>query len=488
MKTPAGSRSPYLASRLQGLGTTVFAEMSALAERTGSINLGQGFPDRDGPPEVSEAAIAAIRAGRNQYPPGPGHPGAAPGHRRPPAPLLRARVRPRRARSWSPPAPPRPSPPPCWRLCETGDEVVVFEPFYDSYGAAIAMAGAQRRVVPAGAARLVLRPGPAGGRRHAPHPADPAQHARTTRPARSSAAEELEVDRRGAAVDHDLLAVTDEVYEHLIFEGRHVPLCTLAGHGRAHPDGLERGQDVLLHRLEGGLGRAGRRRWWRRCGPSSSSSPTSTARPFQPAVAAGLACPTSTSAGAADGAARTGATGSAPGWPRPASRCSSRTPPTSPIAGVERLGAADGVAFCRDLPDAAGWSPCRRRPSTTIPVEPRPLVRFAFCKQPGGPRRGRPPAAAGCEPPAQPDTQASGLSTARRHGRAAGPLTRSSRVTCLDHVPHADPQRQPHVRQRRGRALVVDRLRPFTPHGRQRAVDGPQDVGQADGGGGRARR
>ena len=72
MKTPAGSRSPYLASRLQGLGTTVFAEMSALAERTGSINLGQGFPDRDGPPEVAEAAIAAIRAGNNQYPPGPG--------------------------------------------------------------------------------------------------------------------------------------------------------------------------------------------------------------------------------------------------------------------------------------------------------------------------------------------------------------------------------------------------------------------------------
>src|SRR6516162_6699241 len=72
MKPPADGRAPYLASRLQGLGTTVFAEMSALAERTGSINLGQGFPDRDGPPEVAEAAIAAIRAGRNQYPPGPG--------------------------------------------------------------------------------------------------------------------------------------------------------------------------------------------------------------------------------------------------------------------------------------------------------------------------------------------------------------------------------------------------------------------------------
>src|ERR1700682_3256155 len=63
-------RLPYLTSRLQGFGTTVFAEMSALAERTGAINLGQGFPDTDGPAEVSEAAVAAIRAGDNQYPPG----------------------------------------------------------------------------------------------------------------------------------------------------------------------------------------------------------------------------------------------------------------------------------------------------------------------------------------------------------------------------------------------------------------------------------
>ena len=72
MNAPAGDRAPYLASRLQGLGTSVFAEMSALAERTGSINLGQGFPDRDGPAAVAEAAVAAIRSGHNQYPPGPG--------------------------------------------------------------------------------------------------------------------------------------------------------------------------------------------------------------------------------------------------------------------------------------------------------------------------------------------------------------------------------------------------------------------------------
>src|ERR1700712_1391722 len=64
----------YLASRLQGFGTTIFAEMSALAVRTGAINLGQGFPDTDGPAAIAEAAIDAIRAGHNQYPPGPGIP------------------------------------------------------------------------------------------------------------------------------------------------------------------------------------------------------------------------------------------------------------------------------------------------------------------------------------------------------------------------------------------------------------------------------
>src|SRR5262245_34265839 len=67
-------RVPFLTSRLQGFGTTIFADMSALAERTGSINLGQGFPDTDGPDEVLDAAIAAIRAGHNQYPPGIGVP------------------------------------------------------------------------------------------------------------------------------------------------------------------------------------------------------------------------------------------------------------------------------------------------------------------------------------------------------------------------------------------------------------------------------
>jgi N-succinyldiaminopimelate aminotransferase len=65
---------PQLVARMRGFGTTIFAEMTALAQRTGAINLGQGFPDTDGPAAVLEAAVDAIRSGRNQYPPGPGFP------------------------------------------------------------------------------------------------------------------------------------------------------------------------------------------------------------------------------------------------------------------------------------------------------------------------------------------------------------------------------------------------------------------------------
>ena len=68
------TRAPYLSSRLQGFGTTVFAEMSALAVTTGSVNLGQGFPDYPGPPEVLDVALAAIGTAADQYPPGPGRP------------------------------------------------------------------------------------------------------------------------------------------------------------------------------------------------------------------------------------------------------------------------------------------------------------------------------------------------------------------------------------------------------------------------------
>src|SRR5262245_54275761 len=144
--TSRSLRQPLLAARLQGFGTTIFAEMSALAARTGAINLGQGFPDTDGPLAVLDEAVAAIRSGVNQYPPGTG------------IPELRAAIADHQRRSWGLEVDPESEvlvtagateaiAASLLALCEPGDEVVTFEPYYDSYAASIAMAGAERRVV-----------------------------------------------------------------------------------------------------------------------------------------------------------------------------------------------------------------------------------------------------------------------------------------------------------------------------------------------------
>ena len=131
------------AARLEGLGTTIFTEMTALAVRTGAINLGQGFPDEDGPAEVLEAAVAAIHAGHNQYAPLPG------------VPALREAVL-EHQRSWYGLEPEdvlitfgatEAIASALLGLCDPGDEVVVLEPYYDSYAACISFAGATRRPV-----------------------------------------------------------------------------------------------------------------------------------------------------------------------------------------------------------------------------------------------------------------------------------------------------------------------------------------------------
>src|SRR6266516_927804 len=135
-----------LVARMRPFGTTIFAEMSAIAVQTGSVNLGQGFPDTDGPPELLEAAVQAIRAGRNQYPPGPG------------IPELRAAVARHQRRFYGLEYDPDTEvlvttgateaiAAAMIALAGPGDEVVVFEPLYDSYAASIAMGGATRRVV-----------------------------------------------------------------------------------------------------------------------------------------------------------------------------------------------------------------------------------------------------------------------------------------------------------------------------------------------------
>ena len=214
------------AARLDGIGSTIFAEMSALAMRTQAINLGQGFPDEDGPSSVVEVAVEAMRTGRNQYPPGHGTPE-----------LVAAVIEHQRA---------------CYGLelepaqvvvttgateaiagamlglVDPGDEVVVLEPYYDSYVAMIQIAGGVRRPVTLRAPdfRLDLDSMAAAiGERtrlillNTPH--NPTGSVLTRA--------ELEGVAR-LAIEHDLVVVTDEVYEHLVFDGReHVPIATVPG-------------------------------------------------------------------------------------------------------------------------------------------------------------------------------------------------------------------------------------------------------------------
>lgn len=224
------SARPLLNRRLAEFGTTIFAEMSALALRTGSINLGQGFPDTDGPEEVREAAVRALRDGRgNQYPPGPG------------VPELRTAVAAHQERRYGLVHDPDTEvlvtagateaiAAALLALVEPGDEVVAFEPYYDSYAACIAMAGGTRVPVTLrpheGSFRLdldELRAAVTDRTRllliNTPH--NPTGTVLTR--AELTAIAEL-------AVERDLLVVTDEVYEHLVFdEAEHIPLATFPG-------------------------------------------------------------------------------------------------------------------------------------------------------------------------------------------------------------------------------------------------------------------
>jgi N-succinyldiaminopimelate aminotransferase len=216
-----------LVERMRGFETTVFAEMTALARRTGAVNLGQGFPDTDGPAALLEAAQQAIHDGENQYPPGRG------------IPELREAVAEHQRRCYGLDVDPETEvlvttgateaiSAAVLALCEPGDEVVILEPYYDSYAAAVALAGAVRRPVP-------LRPPSFGLDRAALEAAFSdrtrlvllnSPHNPTGRVLDRSDLEVVaELARR-----HDVVVVTDEVYEHLVFDEReHVPIATLPG-------------------------------------------------------------------------------------------------------------------------------------------------------------------------------------------------------------------------------------------------------------------
>ncbi|MDH6123681.1 pyridoxal phosphate-dependent aminotransferase [Kitasatospora sp. GP82] len=221
------SARPLLNRRLAGLGTTIFAEMSALATATGSINLGQGFPDTDGPREIAEAAARAVLTGKgNQYPPGPG------------IPELRQAVTEHQQRFHQLTYDPDTEvlvtagateaiAAALLALLEPGDEVIAFEPFYDSYAANIAMAGAVRVPLTLRAPsfrpdldelRALITPRTRLLLLNTPH--NPTGTVLT--PDELTAIAEL-------ACEHDLLVITDEVYEHLVFGSAHHPIAALPG-------------------------------------------------------------------------------------------------------------------------------------------------------------------------------------------------------------------------------------------------------------------
>ncbi|MDQ1493273.1 MAG: N-succinyldiaminopimelate aminotransferase [Actinomycetota bacterium] len=366
-----------LGAHLQPFTTTIFNEMSVLAARTGSINLGQGFPDTDGPPEVAEAAIAAIRAGHNQYPPGAG------------LPALRQAIADHQRRCYGLDHDPDTEvvvtmgateaiAAAVIGLCEPGDEVVTLEPYYDSYAATIAMAGAQRRVVTLRAPDFALDPdalaaaiGPKTRLILLNSPHNPT--------GRVLSAGELDAVAR-VCVEHDLLAVTDEVYEHLVYDGRHIPLATLPGMA-------ERTVTISSHGKTFSF--TGWKVGWA-CGPADLIAAVRTvkqylsysgATPCQHAAAVALALPASYHDALAAGLTQ-----------RRDLLCQGLrdagldtfTPQGTYFAVTDAasVGAADGVEFCFALPERVGVVAVPMSVFYDDPDAGRTLVRFAFCKRP----------------------------------------------------------------------------------------------------------
>jgi N-succinyldiaminopimelate aminotransferase len=369
---------PFLSRRLAGLGTTIFAEMSARAVATGSINLGQGFPDRDGPPEIARAAADAILQGRgNQYPPALG------------IPELRAAITDHQQRFYGLGYDPDTEvlvtagateavAAALLALVEPGDEVIAFEPYYDSYAANIAMAGGVRVPVtlrPPGFRPDLARLASAITPRtrlillNSPH-----------NPTGSVFTRDELVAIAALAVTHDLLVVTDEVYEHLVFDGEHVPIAQFPG---------MRERTVSISSAGKTFAFTGWKIGWVTAIPELVTA-VKTAKqfltyvsggPFQYAIAQALPLPDSYYATLlsdlraqrdllTNGLAEIGF---------------EVYPPQGTYfvtTDIKPLGERDGLEFCRALPERAGVVAIPSLLFYDDPDAARTQVRFAFCKRP----------------------------------------------------------------------------------------------------------
>ncbi|WP_137121853.1 pyridoxal phosphate-dependent aminotransferase [Segeticoccus rhizosphaerae] len=369
--------TPEVIARMRPFGETIFAEMTQRALRVNAVNLGQGFPDTDGPREILDAAIAAINSGRNQYPPAIG------------VPELREAIAQHQKRFYDldvdadtevlvTAGATEAIAAVVLALCEPGDEVVTFEPYYDSYAATIALAGAQRRTSVlrfpdfaideaslraafSDRTRLVLL--------NTPH--NPTGKVFTRA--------ELDLVCE-LAREHDAWVVTDEVYEHLVFDGaQHIPVASMPGMAE---------RTITISSGGKTFSTTGWKVGWLH-GPAEVVDAARAVKqfltfvasgPFQPAIATGLTLgddfyrDLAGSLQAKRDLLCEGLTAGGLQVTRPSGTY-------FVIADATPLGVTDAVDFCRRMPELCGV--------VGVPVSAfcddkdavRTLVRFAFCKQ-----------------------------------------------------------------------------------------------------------
>lgn len=366
------------AQRVRSIPPTIFSEMSALAVRTGAINLGQGFPDADGPPSVIASAVRALEHGANQYAPGIG------------VPALRQAIARHQQRHYGLELDPDREvvvTTGCTEgiaaallgLIDPGDEVVVLEPYYDSYLAMIEICGAVRRPVTLRAPEFRLD---VAALRTAVGPRTRAILLNTPHNPTGTVLSRAELQAVASlAIEHDLIVITDEVYEHLVFDDHeHVPLATLPGMWE---------RTLTLSSAGKSYSFTGWKVGWA-TGPADLVSAVLSAKqwltftsgsPLQPAVAHAL--------------------DHEPDWPSDLARSlqsrrdllvagladaglEARPPEGTYFAttDISHLGWEDGRSFCLALPERAGVVAIPNQAFYDDQDAGRHLVRWAFCKEP----------------------------------------------------------------------------------------------------------
>ncbi|MDQ1645343.1 MAG: N-succinyldiaminopimelate aminotransferase [Cryptosporangiaceae bacterium] len=367
---------PAMSSKLQGFGTTIFATMQLLAIEHDAVDLGQGAPRLPTEPRVAQAAVDAIRAGHNQYAVGIG------------IPSLRQAIADHQKRFYGLEVDPLTEVTvtagateaifaAVMGLCETGDEVIVMEPFYDSYLPSIAMAGAVPKVVTLEAPTFRIDP-------------DALRAAFTDRTrllilnnphnpiGRVFDLTELQAVA-DLCVEHDVIVVSDEVYEHLVYDGEHVPIASLPG---------MRDRTVTISSAGKTFSCTGWKIGWVCASPELTSAVTrvkqfltyTNAAPLQPAITVALGLPRTyyTDLAASLRAKRDllcdGLAAAGFGVHRPAGTY-------FVTADITPLGESDGLEFCRSLPARCGVVAVPEQVFYDDVKAGRSLIRFAFCKR-----------------------------------------------------------------------------------------------------------